>query len=121
MFTAKQHAYFAITCVEGGSHSWCNGFFLQTPTRGELQRKLGDLYEGPWYAEPALYQYEDLSIKVVDDDGKYALNQKNLQRDHDLLKEKNHDIWLRLKHDDYDADDTDVWLQYCIFGELVYG
>lgn len=103
-----------VTAIEGGSGYWCETINLLEGTA--LKR--------PWYDDETLYE-QPFVIGVVDaeePDSTIHLNQEMMKRGFELMAsqyETTH--WADFLEQNEDADTADVWLQLCVFGEVVYG
>jgi hypothetical protein len=110
-----------IGALEGGSNYWLVGCRLESPSKTGLS-------DTPWYASPELY--ENPALKIVftysedDDDSEHT--EKAVTLEEIILgtqamsaKAPQHFADIMSEHDD--ATTADVWLQYVLFGEIVYG
>ena len=103
-----------ITAFEGGSNYWLRKAQLVDSTNQPVER--------PWYADEALYE-ADFNIRL-EEHGDYDalyLTRNRLIRGQKILKTEFPWVWERLVDESYDAEDADTFLQFCLFGELVYG
>lgn len=126
-FTPEHVAALMVTVIEGGSAYWCRGVFLEHPDR-EVIKTTSVTQEYPWYAQPDLYTCSDFRLEVVEDepshqnhDGKWLVHPAQVQRGFDLMSQKHPDRVTSFLGGDVDADDADLWFQYVVFGEAIYG
>ena len=64
------------------------------------------------------------SIVVVDtyEEDEHTLTMEDVNKGFQLLEKHNNKLYNSLvKDEDYDAETCDLWLQYAVFGEIVYG
>lgn len=108
-----------ITAIEGGINYWCAGAILVRPDKSTLA-------ETPWYSDPKLYE-QDFLIKVAlhepheDDKIDYELTPDAIRKGLAVLAEKYKWRINEIVTEDGDAETGDVFLQCCLFGEIVYG
>ena len=107
----KQIAADQMTCaLEGGSNYWIDHI---TP-----------IYEShKSYSEPAAYG-PDMTPRhfyVEDDHNASLLNWDTLNRGFEVMRDEYPSHWADMVEENGDADTADVFLQCCLFGELVYG
>ena len=121
--TSQQIADLMVTAVEGGINYWADGFYLESP--GDVAPD--DEFNGEiWYANPHRYEDPDLRIKVVesgDGDGStdHFFGQKEIADGLRKMAEKSPSHFADIVNDNQDAITADVFLQYVVFGEIVYG
>ena len=113
MVTAKDVSYQIIAAFEGGSNYWIDK--VECKKGGELAT------EKPWYADPKVWSGDFLvEIKTEDLDKPFHLTPDRV---------KTGLAWLAAKHPsriaeivgDGDAETADVFLQACMFEDIVYG
>jgi len=93
------------TAVEGGSGYWA---------------------AFPKYDHREIYKVVDgdeefLVVDHEDGEKKYLLSQKKIKRGLQAMAEAFPNKFRKMAEGDYDADDADAFLQFCLFGKLVYG
>lgn len=108
--------------VEGGSGYWCSGIYLKSP--GDVAP--GDEFRDEvWYANPHRYEDPDLKIELFEFDSeadkKHIVTLDNIKRGLALMAEKSPHQFANLVGETDDATTADVFLQYVVFGEVVYG
>jgi hypothetical protein len=120
--TGDQIADQIVTAVEGGCNYWLASFKLVTP---RLSLTAGR--EGLWYAKSAIWEDGPFLIRAVglendDGDEEWLLTPENLKRGLKVMATSHP------KHFDdafvsegCDAETADVFLQCCLFEEIVYG
>ena len=104
------------TCFEGGSNYW-------------IDKVEVDDYKGCKYASEVVSNGGDVWI-YPDDSPRYFVNKDRLLKGIKMWYEEYHypknkhegvDFHNELQMFDLDAGDTDIILQYSIFGEVIYG
>jgi len=112
--TPEAVANLIIAAFEGGSNYWID----------KVRHISGNSNEKPYYADPQLYMDPDFLIEITDNDeeDRWNLNQRAIVRGLDLLGSVAHGRHLAdfLSEND-DAETADVFLQLCLFGDVVYG
>jgi hypothetical protein len=106
------------SAFSGGSNYWYDDVAKGSPpteTRGKD--------DWGWYAWDAVHGG---SVIVTADDGsgvtkRYTLNREALDRGLVLMAQKSRKHFMDALDGDTDADTGDTFLQYCLFGEVVYG
>ena len=109
-----------VTAFEGGITYWVDKADLITPDRATLKEK-------PWYSDPKLYEgqfrilivQEDEHIKGAGRD--LFLTPENVQTGLDVMAAKYGNHFRDMMQENGDASTADVFLQCCLFSELVYG
>lgn len=109
-----------VTAVEGGIAYWSTGFYLVQPSRADLTEK-------PWYADPKLYE-GDFKIRVVQEEEHKAgagrdvfLTPDSVRTGLKVMAEKYGSHFADMVQENGDATTADVFLQCCVFGDLIYG
>jgi hypothetical protein len=109
-----------ITAIEGGISYWCDKTDVLEPDRSTLK-------ERPWYADPKLYAGPFKILFREEEEHKLGagrdqyLTPENVQSGLNVMSEKYHDHFRDLVDENGDATTADVFIQCCLFGELVYG
>ena len=93
-----------ISAFEGGANYWID--FV------EVARGYG-IYEAPFGAYVKVHPH--------DEEKGYLLTRKNMERGIQLMSEKYTHHFADLINENDDAITGDVFLQLCLFGELIYG
>lgn len=102
-----------IGALEGGSGYWATGFYLESSAVTPVEK--------PWYADPKLYGGE-FKIRVeIDDDEPVRFTHENLKTGLSVLATKYPTRLAEILNENDDAETSDVFLQACLFGEIVYG
>ena len=98
------------TCFEGGSVDWIDRI-----------KVVDDDYKGARYGSEVISH--DGEIKVFVDEGTpHHLTKTKLLQGCQLYVNGHKGVGSRRwRPDDFDAEDTDIILQYALFGEVVYG
>lgn len=117
--SAKKIADQVITAVEGGIGYWCVGFHLVSSEHTPQEK--------PWYADPKLYEGA-FDIRVTLDDEhttgegvEYHLTPEKVQAGLDWLAKSSLGRISEIINDEGDADTADVFIQACLFQEIIYG
>ena len=97
-----------ITALEGGSNYWVGC--------------VSPLYESvASYADPSNYHPRMTPRTFVDEDGSNVLDWEALNRGYLIMRDKYPHHWADMVEETGDAITADVFLQCCLFGEIVYG
>jgi hypothetical protein len=105
--SSQQIADLVITAFEGGITYWCEscdcGSAYQKPAT----------YDGPF----------EWTLKLHDEDDDVTLTPEKIQTGLQKLADDFPTIFNRCTDEDgdYDGDDADIFMQLCLFGEVVYG
>ena len=111
--TNEQVANQMIGALEGGSNYWISGFFLESSTHTPVEK--------PWYADPLVYTGE-FKIRVEPhEDEETMFTHETLKKGLDWLAQKHPRRLVEILTENDDAETSDVFLQACVFGEIVYG
>jgi hypothetical protein len=106
-----------ITALEGGSNYWLLAARLDHPEDKTL------LSEKPWYASPELY--DNTALKIVfteqEDAKEHLVTSVEIANGTQLMAEQSPGHFADFIAENDDATTAEVWLQYVIFGEIVYG
>ena len=107
-FTDSTIRELLICALEGGSNYWC---IVQNDDHQGLQ--------DPLVAGQALVigDAEDPDDHTKNKHLDRGLIEGGLQ----LMAEKHPKVFAEILADDIDADTGDIFLQYCLFGEVIYG
>ncbi len=117
------------SALEGGSNYW---YMIE---RYDLPKNMPykDFKEGGKYQYPDNYAHPAQLIPTYpgcaviftvteEDDGKeYRLDREALERGLRIMAEKYPRHWTNFVQENDDAETGDVYLQCCLFGEIVYG
>jgi hypothetical protein len=114
-FTGQNVANEIIPAFEGGSNYWIESVErIQGPPK---------LPEGAnWYENPAFWE-SDFIVAITEDDEKEPklLTPASIQHGLQTMADKFPTHFADMISENGDADTADVFLQCCLFGELVYG
>ena len=99
------------TAFEGGSNYWVGAISMVHMAVG---------CDSPYVSD---HGAQGGILKIHDDEAEttYLLSDVEIQRGLDRMAEDYLPHWLDLINDNMDADTADVFLQCCVFGEVVYG
>lgn len=113
--TDQMVADLVTTAFEGGSNYWIERVDYGFVPTVEL--------ESPKYADPAFYQHGGELLIVDNDERKvWTLTRSAVAKGLQLMAEfKPRRHWQAVLDDNGDAETADVFLQLCLFGEVVFG
>lgn len=99
------------TAFEGGSNYWVGAV--------EIVACAQDC-DSPYASE---HGAQGAVLRIHDDEAEttYILSDVEIQRGLNVMAEDYEHHWLDLINDNMDADTADVFLQCCVFGEVIYG
>lgn len=139
--TLRAERIAALLCCafEGGSNYWYrnatavlpSGEFRPAPTEPARGWRMSDFAEGGrgqvfdsyWHWTQVLPFVGDGAVEISTDDDPtpFRLDRGALERGLKLMAEKHPRHWADVVGDNADAETGDVFLQLCLFGEVVYG
>ncbi len=101
-----------VTAIEGGCNYWMESFHAN---KGRERAT-----ESPWYSDPKVWG-GDFEIECSDGDDTSILTPDKIKSGLQWLAE--HHLWRleQIVKENGDAETADVFLQACLFGEIVYG
>jgi hypothetical protein len=103
-----------ITFVEGGGTYWCRDFILESSDHTPVEK--------PWYSDPKLYDQTFLiRVRPHDDKKVYQLTPNEIRKGLKVLGEKYPSRVAEILEENGDAETADLFIQCCVFGEVVYG
>ena len=103
-----------VTAIEGGVNYWCKNYDLVLPRSPEG-------FEKPFYSDPKFYE-QDFKLTFTPHEGDPKdLTPEKLQKGLDFLAEKYPDHLADILTEQGDASTADVFLQACLFQEIIYG
>lgn len=113
MLSSEQIADQMVTALEGGSNHWLEHFHLingsPTPVR-------------PWYADPKLWAGDfEIDVCIGGEDEHVTLTPTHILRGQQILLDDYPHRWTEIVEETGDAETADVFLQLCVFGEVVFG
>ncbi|TYO65440.1 hypothetical protein FXV83_16020 [Bradyrhizobium hipponense] len=111
--TAQHVADQIIAAFEGGSNYWIEEV---TPKKGRELAK-----ERPWYACPNVWSGDFLIEIKVQEDKAYELTPASIKTGLDYLSKQAASRIAEIVEENGDAETGDVFLQACLFGDIVYG
>jgi hypothetical protein len=109
-----------VGAFEGGSNYWLGRGLVQLvkPDQAAVANPEGVV----WWGRTALYEQPfEISIYVVDDEETKVIDNASVENALRVMAEKYPRHFADLVNENDDADTSDVFLQCCLFGELVYG
>ena len=112
--TERQVADQFVTAMEGGSNYWLESAH---PTE-----HIAKITKSPWYDDEALYA-EPFKITLGHDEGSAEsyITRDSIQIGLNLMAQKSAGHFADMVEERGDAITADVFIQYCAFGEIVYG
>ena len=128
-FTDSTIRELLICALEGGSNYWC---LLKSLTYAENVgpedfEEEGELWADGWELPYALPFVAGCALVIGDaEDPDDHTKNKHLDRGLiegglQLMAEKRPKVFADILADKIDADTGDIFLQYCLFGEVIYG
>ena len=133
--TDKTVANLLCCAFEGGSGYWCRIMDYKKPS-GEFVKSYFDFSDPDW-VDPKYISYplssdgavvcravDDCEDETADEDGNYVplvLNREAIERGLSLMHKNHPSTFADIIAENEDADTGDIFLQYCLLGEVVYG
>ena len=108
--TSEMIADQMVTAFEGGVNYWVD---RAIKVRGETT-------EAPWYADRQLYE-QDFVIEIHADDGVFQLNPELIKLGLKHMAQNLPSDFRDIVDFQGDASTADVFLQCCLFKDVVYG
>ncbi len=108
-----------VGAFEGGSNYWLTGqVTLVKPWLTEMP-KCGVV----WYGNPErnIFAEESFEVALETDEGRKLLTRETVQKGLELMATLHRDHFNDLVNENDDATTSDVFLQLCLFEEVVYG
>lgn len=117
---AQTIADLMVTAIEGGCNYWMSHF------QASWIPKLKETCDLPWYAQEEVYKDPDFSIAIFvkdedEDSGLFILSQAGVVIGLSKLNSEFPEHARKIFEENYDVETADVFLQLCLFGEIVYG
>lgn len=114
--TNRQIVDLFISAIEGGINYWCDSCVIQEPVViGEKKRVL--LYQLD--ADPD--RVVELIFIFFEAGTPHAVGQPEIEKGLQLMASNYFRHFENLIHDNADAETADVFVQCCVFGDIVYG
>lgn len=117
--TPRRVADLMVGAIEGGSTYWCESILLSPGISHKAS---------PWYDDEALYSKQNLEITVIehessrhDDDAQWTITLASIANGLRLMALHSPRHFADFISETDDATTADVFLQYCTFGEVIYG
>ncbi|WP_316196683.1 hypothetical protein [Bradyrhizobium sp. SZCCHNS3053] len=110
---ARKVADQIVTAIEGGSGYWMNSF----KPEGEITTKVS-----PWYDDENIWSGEfKIRVEVDGEDEPKFLTPESIRNGLNWLAQKH--AWRidQIVNESGDAETADVFIQVCLFGDIVYG
>lgn len=116
-----------VTAFEGGSNYWiesinhkvAEGLTYEDFKEGGKLEIPGDYFPG--YILVPFHEGCSLEIKAEDDDKTYCLDAAKMKQGLELMAKNEQRHWQDFINENDDAETADVFLQLCLFNEIVYG
>ena len=103
-----------VTALEGGVGYWLESF---TPKKG---KELAT--DEVWYADPKVWGGDfEIEIQVWEESQEYTLTPDKIRTGLDWLSKNQPSRVSEILQENGDAETADVFLQACVFGDIVYG
>ena len=103
-----------VAALEGGSNYWLQCF---EPQVGRERAT-----ETPWYADHKVWSGEFvINCQAWEDDAVYLFDRQKVINGLNWLAANHPDRIAEIVEETGDADTADVFLQVCLFGDIVYG
>jgi len=114
------------SALEGGSYYWCRikGYDFTGQASLKDFKKGGPYHSKFWHHSQVIPLVPDCSLKLQDilDRGQnYVLNRTKIAEGMRTMARKYPRHFSAFFEENYDATTGDVFLQCCLFGEVVYG
>jgi hypothetical protein len=123
-----------VSAFEGGSNYWYVDMeFTKEPDMKKVKENIPSLYEKarysyyPFGGEMIVFTDEELDLKNVQpvkknkgDEG-YILNMDRIKRGLELMAEKYSTHFADIMNENDDATTGDVFLQLCLFEDVIFG
>lgn len=115
-FTDDEVEDLIITALEGGSNYWYDIIeVLPSPNIiGDV-----DMYPKIMYSDGVIIGTKD--DDTINGSKRWTLNRHTITRGLQAWADNMPKSFAKFMAGDYDADDADVFLQYALFGEVVFG
>jgi hypothetical protein len=125
-FSDDQIRSLLCSAFEGGSNYWyqINGVSLPACVTVEEFRYGGPLYDDSWPETYMIPFAPDCALVIADmesDKAEYRLDRQALGRGMQVMAKKYPCHFADVLNETGDATTGDVYLQCCLFGELIYG
>jgi hypothetical protein len=121
-----------VTAIEANNmtRAWCTGVYLLSPSEGEAVA-LGE-FGCVWYAKPEIFEsaFKIQVDELIDEDGpgnngenlrEHLISSVDFAEGFRLMAEKSPDHFGDFISGNYDIITADVWLQYVVLKEVIYG
>lgn len=138
MLLTKDELYgLIVSALEGGSNYW---YFIDKKTYPKTisyidwkkispPENINDYYKKELYiGEIPLNSGGNLQFRTIEEsfepmlsEDKFDLNLKSLRKGSELFKKQFPVRFKSVKHGQYDAIDADIFLQLCLFEDVIYG
>ena len=121
---------------EGGSGYWCRLMDSKAPS-GEYVKSYWPHGSDPDWVDPKYISYplssdgavicravDDYEDETADEEGNYeplVLNRSAIERGLSLMQKNHPRAFADIISENEDAETGDIFLQYCLLGEVVYG
>lgn len=116
-----------IGAIEGGSNYWYSHLIcdLADGLKYEDFRHGGKFVSDDNYYHPLeIVPFVDgcaLILHVMDDSEVYRIDKASLKTGLEKMAQESKEHWANFISEDDDAETADVFLQYVVFGEIIYG
>ena len=116
----KDVADLLCSALEGGSNYWYEIVDYREPARIEFQMAEDRVF---WHIDYPLNPGGSVLIRDMEGDEEvvYVLNLQSIRRGLEVMSDKYRCHWSDFTGSEYDAITGDVFLQCCLFGDIIYG
>jgi hypothetical protein len=106
-----------ITALEGGSNYW----YLIDPKWKCIKK--GDELATDVILREVMYEGKSINIHDIEDENTILgiLNKEKIIKGTELLFNQEPEYISSIENEDYDAGIADIWFQYVIMGEIIFG
>lgn len=95
-----------VCAFEGGSNYWVESIEVDPGTQCDFYKRAFETY---------------LKVIPIDENQKYILNKLSLKKGLELMAKQYPKHFMDLVSENFDADTGDIFLQLCLFGDVIYG
>ena len=112
--SGQELSHLLVGAIEGGSNYWYGDVRFDFPDRTS-----GEMYDDAFAR--CIDAGLDFNIHFDTEDGIFILNTSKVVSGCMSMARENSEHWSDFINDNHDAITADVWLQHCLFNEVVYG
>ena len=112
--SGREMSHLLVGALEGGSNYWYGEVRFDFPNRPS-----GEMYDDAFAR--CIDEGLDFNIHFDTEDGELSLNTSKVVSGCMSMAREDSEHWSDFINDNHDATTADVWLQHCLFNEVVYG